>query len=187
MKNSNTKKTLVLMTVILVLVSTLLVVMSNMIEKKKSNIFSMKETIGNFEDGTSTVFLKRDIENNIENITKIDSVFIDQDREIDFLEEIEEVGRSAGVIVSIQDVSVEDVNRKRKVENEDGTVEAVDYRSHGVVLVSFSIEGEEENAVNFVSLLDGMGRKVSIRDMRLTKNSETSEWKGLFKITGVAN
>lgn len=174
------------MTTLFVVIVLALILFNRHIDKKISNLNTLKEEVGSFEKNTESVFLRKEIEDNKEKIDKVTSLFVQKEREIDFLEEIEELGRANSVLVEIKDVKIEDVNKKKKIEKEDGSVEAVDYRAHGVVIVAFVIEGSKQSIISFVEALENIERGVKLNDLRIQEDSELGIWRGMFNINGLS-
>lgn len=110
---------------------------------------------------------------------KLDTYFIDNEEIIDFIEEIEKIGRDIGVEIEIISVSISDSKIQRDNISE-------------VLNLDLKAEGKWSSVFHFLALIEKMPFKINISKINLQvvyndgdKKNSSGIWKGFFSISAI--
>lgn len=113
---------------------------------------------------------------------QLETYFVTDDKIVDFIEEVENIGKYAGADVEIMSVSIGD--DKSQTEEQNTATE--------LLHLGFKVNGKWSDVFQFFALLEKLPFKIDIAKANLeaiykdaNNGISSSDWKGFFNITAV--
>ncbi|MDP6387963.1 MAG: type 4a pilus biogenesis protein PilO [Candidatus Pacebacteria bacterium] len=182
--SSKTKQTLLTSLVLVIVVSVAYIMLFLNIKEKNNNISVLQNEV----DSTLQREIKLRSVKNLINDTqkereKLNLYFIADDKIVNFIEDIEEVGAYSGVSVKVTSVSIDESTSGNL--NKDKISELLN--------LDFNIEGRFDELFYFLSMIEKLPFKIDIHRVNFEKvsnniraqNRSTEPWKGFLSIKAV--
>jgi len=138
----------------------MLILKSNSVETLQAEIFTKEE------ETKKLMAVKRLIEDTQEDLSVLDSYFTNGNEVVEFIEEIENIGKESGLALSLRSVSV---------EKENGNT----------LSIYLSVSGSWRNVYHFLNLLELFPANIRIDKVSLAKKDRggDSNWTGDFSLS----
>jgi Tfp pilus assembly protein PilO len=181
MKQFKITKQILVFTVFLAFASVVFYILFfNNIKEKNNTISAIANDIDiAIQKETKLKSVKDIIKDTKQGREKIDTYFIKDDEIINFIEEIEKIGRDIGVDVEIISVSISDSKLQQDNISE-------------LLNLSLEAQGQWGRVFHFLAFIENLPFKINILTMNLTaiykgggKKESSGIWKGFFSINAI--
>lgn len=134
------------------------------ISAKTKEVFKLNLKLANLEsEQKSMLGLKKFLEETKKDKDKINKVFLSEGRIVEFIEELEKLGRAENVEIKIQSALVSEKRDANPIFN-------------------FELAGNFENIFRTAVLMENLPYQLEIEEFSLTKEEKGKKWRGQFKI-----
>lgn len=179
-----------LLTSIILFVLLLILTISSIVflnfEKNKNNTLKNDLSLAVKED---VVALKRSIRKYEETTEKINSYIVDKEEVFSFINEIENLAKKEGGVVTVQGIDLFDVLKSGEIVRHEGLDNPE--RSHGKFLMNIRVDGSWDVVTGFLLKIENIPRHLQIESVKIVSvydnNTKTEKWSGNFNIITTTN
>jgi hypothetical protein len=187
-KNSGTKKYLVISIIlfIVLLASSVFALFVINKEKEKVKTISNDLSIANKED---VVALKRAIRNYEASADSIQNLLVDKNEVFNFISEVENLVKDSGATVDVQNIDLFDVLKNGEMVRNVG--QEVAERTHGKFVMNLRVEGGWIAVSSFLLKMENFPKHISIEALKLNSvfdpGTKRQYWSANFNIVTTTN
>jgi|GEM_PF-2704919 len=181
--NNKSQKLIVFSGITFVIILALNIFWISFIRSEANNVLEFKKEVEiESTKNYSISNLKKQIIDLNEKNEKIDSVFIERNNGVGFIETIENISKVSGTELQIQNVDIEVVQKR---DSDDKVIADL----HGVLKMLFKVNGSWQEVTKFLLILETIPNHVTIDSVNFStvNGGEGISWAVNFAISGITN
>lgn len=190
MKHVKTQTITLTLVIALVVALGAVIVLRGYVNNQLDQVNELRRTIADSDEEIDVVSLKRKIGELRAVRDEMDDYFIDQARNIEFIEGIETLGDQFNLDLQVQNITAEDVTAGRRSINDEGVQSIVQERIYGFITMQVTAIGSWTDVMKLLLVFENYPQYLDVVTMRLApvrRGELGTLWSVTFSLKGVTN